>query len=114
MKNTERKLFNFNLRGFLILTATVAGLGLPITGLANHMHQMDSMLSFSRHAWMAAHNVLGVLFMAATVSHAILNRRLLLNYVRGHAARPGIGREAVGAVILVAVMLFIAVGHAFH
>lgn len=114
MNNTERKLFNFNLRGFLILTATVTGLGLPVTGLANHLHQMDSMLSFSRHAWMAAHTILGVLFMAATVSHAILNRRLLLNYVRGHAGSSGLGREAVGAFVLVAVMLFVAVGHAFH
>jgi hypothetical protein len=112
MKNTERKLFN--LRGFVILTATVTGLGLPITGLANHLHQMDPMVSFSRHAWMSAHNILGVLFMVSTVSHAIFNRRILLNYVRGHAARPGIGREAVGAIVFVAVMLFIVVGHTFH
>lgn len=113
MKNTGRELFN--LRGFVILTATVTGLGLPITGLANHLHQMDSMLSFSRHAWMSAHTILGVLFMAATVFHAVLNRRILLNYIRGHAARPGLGREAAaGAIVLVAVMLFVAVGHGFH
>jgi hypothetical protein len=112
MKNTEKKLFNW--RGFVILTATVTGLGLPITGLANHLHQMDPIISFSRHAWMSAHSILGVLFMVSTVSHAIFNRRILLHYVRGHAARPGIGREAVGAIVLVAVMLFVAVGHAFH
>ena len=112
MKNTARK--SFNPRGFVILTATVTGLGLPITGLANHLHQMESMLSFSRHAWMAAHNILGILFMVSIVSHAILNRRILINYVRGHAARSGIGREAVGAVFLVVVMLFVAVGHVFH
>ena len=113
MKNPdEMKLFNW--RGFVILTATVAGLGLPITGLANHLHQLEPIVSFSRHAWMSAHNILGVLFMVSTVSHAIFNRRILLNYVRGHAARPEIGREAVGAIVLVAVMLFITVGHAFH
>jgi hypothetical protein len=112
MKNIGVRLFN--LRGFVILTATVAGLGLPITGLANHLHQMDPIISFSRHAWMAAHTILGVLFMVSIIAHAILNRRVLLNYVRGHAARPGIGREAVGAIILVALMLFVAVGHAFH
>ncbi|MHC1726021.1 MAG: DUF4405 domain-containing protein [Syntrophobacteraceae bacterium] len=112
MKTTARKLFN--LRGFVILTATVTGLGLPITGLENHLHQMEPIISRSRHAWMAAHSILGVLFMVATVSHAIPNRRILLNYVRGHAARPGIGREAIGAVVLVAVMLFVVVGHAFH
>jgi hypothetical protein len=112
MKNTERKLFN--LRGFFILTATVAGLGLPITGLANHLLQMEPIVSFSRHAWMSAHTILGTLFMASTVSHAILNRHILVNYVRGHAARPGIAREAVSAIVLVAVMLFVAVGHAVH
>jgi hypothetical protein len=112
MKNTERKLFNW--REFVILTAIVTGLGLPITGLANHLHQMDPIISFSRHAWMSAHTILGILFMVSTVSHAIFNRRILLNYVRGHAARPAIGREAVGAVVLVTVMLFVAVGHAFH
>ena len=113
MENTdEMKLFNW--RRFVILTATVTGLGLPITGLANHLHQMEPIVSFSRHAWMSAHTILGILFMVATVSHAILNRRILLNYVRGHAARPGIGREAFGAVVLVAVMLFVVVGHAFH
>ncbi len=112
MKNTGMKLFN--LRGFVILTATVSGLGLPITGLANHLHQMDPIISFSRHAWMSAHSILGVLFMASTVSHGLLNRRILLNYVRGPAAHTGIGREAVGAIVLVAVMLFVAVGHALH
>ena len=98
MKNTKRKLFN--LRGFVILTASVTGLGLPITGLANHLNQMEPIISFSRHAWMSAHTILGVLFMVAAVSHAILNRRMLVNYVRGHAALLGIGREAVGAVVL--------------
>jgi hypothetical protein len=112
MNNTGMKLFN--LRGFVILTATISGLGLPITGLANHLHQMEPIMSFSRHAWMAAHTILGVLFMVSTVSHAILNRRLLLNYVRGHAAHTWMGREALGAIILVAAMLFVAVGHAFH
>ncbi|MEN6441582.1 MAG: hypothetical protein ABFD97_23725 [Syntrophobacter sp.] len=112
MKNVERK--SFDPRGFLILTSTVAGLGLPITGLANHMLQMEPPISFSRHASMAAHIILGVLFMASTVSHAILNRRILLNYVRGHAARPGITRETLSAIVVVGIMLFFAVSHAFH
>lgn len=112
MNKSARKFFN--LRGFVTLTATVAGLGLPVSGLANHFHQMDSMLSFSRHAWMAAHNTLGVLFMVTVCLHGILNRRTLISYVRGHAGRAGVGREAVGAVILIAAVLFLAVGHAFH
>ena len=111
MKNTERQLFN--LRRFVILTATVTGLGLPITGPVNHLHQMEPMVSCSQHVWISARTILGVLFMVLTVSHAIFNRRILLNYVRGHAARPGIRLEAVGAVV-VAEVLFVAVGHAFH
>lgn len=112
MQNTGMKLFN--LRGFVILTAAVSGLGLPITGLANHLHQMDSILSPARHVWMSAHTLLGVLFMVSIVWHTILNRRILLNYVRGRAAHQVVGREAVGAVLVVAVMLLVAVGHAFH
>lgn len=112
MKNTGRQ--GFNPRAFVVLTATVTGLGLPISGWANHLHQMEPMLSVSRHAWMAAHTILGILFMVSAVAHAILNRRILLNHIRGCAARPGIGREAVSAIVLVAVMLFVVVGHTFH
>jgi len=104
----------FNLRGFVILTAGVAGLGLPITGLANHFHQMDPMVSFSRHAWMSAHTLLGVIFTVAAVWHAFLNRRMLLNHARDHAVRRGIGRETAGAIILVMAALFLAVRHAVH
>lgn len=112
MKTTKKKLFN--LRGFIIITATVAGLGLPITGLAIHLVQMKPLVSFSRHAWMSVHTLLGVLFMASTVWHAVLNRRILLNHIRGRAAGPGIGRETISAIILIAMVMFVAVGHALH
>jgi len=112
MNNTEKK--SFHLRGFIVLTATVSGLGLPITGWANHLHQGEPLISFSRHAWMAAHTVLGVLFLLSAVSHAILNRRVLINYIRCRTACGRMSREAVGAVLLVALMMFVAVGHAFH
>lgn len=112
MKNPGRRLFN--LRGFIVLTAGVAGLGLPISGLASHLHQTGPLISFSRHAWMAAHWILAILFMVSAFSHAVLNRRILLNYIRGHAAGSRFGREVVGAILLVALMLFISIGHAFH
>ena len=50
---------------------------------------------------------------AGIAAHAILNRRMLLNYVRGHDAHPEIAREAVAAIMLVALMLSFAVGDAF-
>jgi hypothetical protein len=63
---------------------------------------------------MSAHTILGVLFTVSTVLRAIFNRRILLNYVRGHDAILGMGREAVGATVIVAIMLFVAVSHVFH
>ena len=112
MRDTMKK--SFNKRAFVALTAASAGLGLPITGLANHMFQMD-LIGFRRHAWMVAHTSLGVLFLAFVIWHMILNRRTLLQYVRGfYAHLPGVSREAFWAVGLVAAVLFIAVGHAFR
>ena len=107
--NTGRKLFN--LRGFLVLTATLSGFGLPITGLFNHLYQTEPLISVTRHAWMAAHWILGLIFTIATVSHAFLNRRVLFKYIRGTVSHLGIGRETVGAVTLLIIMLIFAVGH---
>ena len=112
MENAEGK--RFNMRRFVVLTAIVTGLGLPFSGLANHLLQLEPIFSAARHAWMAAHTMLGILFTLSVLSHAVFNRRMLLAYVRGQAARPGTGREAAGAIALVAVMLFVAVGHAVH
>lgn len=66
-----------------------------------------------KNAGMAAQAILVILFVVSTASHAFFNRRMLLNYVRGHDAHPEIAREAVAAIILGALMLFFAVGHAF-
>jgi hypothetical protein len=47
--------------------------------------------------------------------HVILNRRALLNHVRGVVARvPGLTREAIVAVTLVVALVGIVVSHAFH
>ena len=112
MKTVSKK--SFSPRAFVALTAAVAGFGLPVTGLANHLLEHGPMTT-PRHAWMSAHNALGVIFIAFAVWHAILNRRVLLNHIQGPAGRqPGISGEAVCAVVLVGVALFFAVGHAFH
>jgi hypothetical protein len=102
---------SFNLRAFVVVAAGVAGLGLPLTGFANHLLQMDFMTP-RRHAWMSAHNSLGVVFVVFTVWHVILNRRVFLNYVRGVASRwRHINREALWATGLVTLIVLIAVGH---
>lgn len=104
----------FNLRAFVAIAAAVAGLGLPLTGFANHLHQMDFMTP-RRHAWMSAHNSLGVVFFVFTAWHVILNRRIFLNYVKGAASRwRQINREALWAAGLVIFVVLVAVGHTIH
>jgi hypothetical protein len=103
----------FDARAFTVLGAALSGLGLPLTGLLNHLHQLES-ITPPRHAWMAAHNILALLFVFFTVWHLLLNRRALLKYLRSIVSRrPFIRREALWAFGLVAVLLSFAVGHAF-
>ena len=104
----------FNTRAFVALAAAFAGLGLPATGVANHIQQMDPM-TLQHHVWMSAHNILGVLFVVFAVWHVILNRRALFNYSSGLAERlPKMSREATCAAALVVVVLLVVVGHALH
>jgi hypothetical protein len=105
---------SFNMRAFLVLTATATGILLPITGFGSHFTQMEPILSFSRHAWMSAHTLLGLVFMASTVSHVILNRRALSHYIRSCAVRAGVRMEIGCTVALVMILLIVAVGHAYR
>ena len=112
MLATTRK--PFNQRAFVALVAAVAGVGLPLTGLANHLLQLESMTQ-QRHFWMAAHNGLGVIFVTFVVWHVVLNRRAFLTHFRGAAARWRlVSREVLWATVLVSVALLVAVGHTFH
>ncbi|MEW6442215.1 MAG: DUF4405 domain-containing protein [bacterium] len=111
MTKVDRK---FNVRAFVALMMTFTGVGLPPTGLANHFHEFTA-LSVARHAWMSAHNVLGLLFTVFTVWHVILNRRGLWKHLNGPSGHtPEARREALIAGAVVAVVLLIFVGHAFH
>lgn len=101
----------FNKRAFAAVAATVSGLGLPITGYMNHVLQFEGM-SVARHAWMAAHNCLAILFVIFTVWHAAINRRALFNYLKGW--RFILSREAVAATLLVALASLAIILHAFH
>jgi hypothetical protein len=104
---------SFDIRAFVALTAAIAGLGLPLSGYYNHLFQMDPM-TIQRHAWMSAHNILGVIFAIFAIWHAILNRRALFNHVKGSFTRiPFIRREALFAISLVSFGLLIFVGHSF-
>lgn len=110
----EKMARKFNTRAFVVLMILFSGLGLPVTGIANHIYGFAP-ISVERHAWMSAHNVLGLLFVIFSIWHVVLNRRVLLNYMRSAAARvPAINREALLAGAVVAFVLLLFVGHAFH
>ena len=97
----------FRARAFYGTLLLLAGLGLPVTGIANHVYGFDGLTS-ARHAWMAAHNALAVLFTAAAVGHACANRRALWNHMRSLAVEARMpGREALlaGAVTILALLL---------
>jgi hypothetical protein len=102
-----------NTRGFVALVAALAGVGLPMTGVANHLLQMEPMTQ-RRHAWMSAHNGLGLLFAAFAIWHVVLNRGAFLRYLQGLAVRSRGRQEIAGAVAVVAAVLAIAVGHTLH
>ncbi|MHC1713304.1 MAG: DUF4405 domain-containing protein [Solidesulfovibrio sp.] len=101
----------FQIRAFVTLMLTLAGLGLPVTGIANH-YLGFSPLTSERHVWMAAHNALGLLFVAFSLWHVGLNRRALWNHIKMMASGvPAIRREALlAALIMLLATLFISHG----
>lgn len=110
MADVARKPFSY--RAFWSLLAGIALVGLPWTGIENHLHQFDG-LTAERHAWMAAHNALALVFVVAVTAHAVLNWRPLLRYARGITGRilPA-SREVLVALAIAAGLLFLSVGHA--
>lgn len=104
----------FNLRAFASVGMACSGLGLPVTGWANHVLQLEPM-TIARHAWMTAHNSLAVLFVAFAACHVVVNWRGLWYHLCGAIARmAGPRREVLLAVAVVMVLTAVAVSHAFH
>lgn len=104
----------FKHRAFVAMVMVVSGLALPVTGIVNHVYGFAP-LSVERHAWMSAHNALGLLFVVFSVWHVMLNRRALWGHIRTAAAGVSmVSREAVVAGSVVAVTLALFVGHALH
>lgn len=101
-------------RAWIALLSALIGIGLPITGYMNHLLGFES-LTHTRRAWMVAHNGLGFAFSVVVIWHILLNRRALTRHLRGLAVfTRSAQREAFYAVAVVAVLLFVFVGHAFH
>ncbi len=110
MNQTDR---TFQHRAFVAMVMVLSGLALPVTGFVNHFYGFDPP-SVERHAWMSAHNSLGLLFVVFSIWHVVLNRRVLWNHVLSTATRiPAMSREAAIASAVVAGVLLLFVGHAF-
>lgn len=88
MNEPNKKL---NVRTFVALMIGFCGIGLPVTGVVNHLNEF-SPVSVEGHAWHSSHNVLGVLFVVFSIWHIVLNRRPLWNYIRARlrASRPSV------------------------
>ncbi len=110
----ERTATRFDTRAFVTLMMAFSGLGLPVTGIASHIYGFAP-LTTARHAWMAAHNSLALLFVVFAVWHIVSNRRALGRHLR-HAGGyvPRVRREALLAAGAVGLVLLLFVGHAFH
>jgi hypothetical protein len=107
-KKSEKRL---NKRALVALVALISGIGLPFTGLPNHLLHSSS-LHGPRHFWTVAHEVLGIIFTVSAIWHVILNRKALANHLRGSAGRvASVSREAFWAAALVVIMLFVAAAH---
>jgi hypothetical protein len=107
-KKAEKRL---NKRALAAMVALISGIGLPFTGLGNHLLHSSS-LHGPRHFWIVTHEVLGILFMVSAIWHILLNRKALVSYIRGSVGRvSGVSREAFWAAALVGIMLFVSVGH---
>jgi len=104
----------FKHRAFVAMVMVFSGVALPATGIANHSYGFAPP-SLARHAWMSAHNGLGLLFVAFSIWHIALNRKVLWNHMRNAAAQfPTVSREALLAGSVTAVVLALFVGHAFQ
>lgn len=104
--NTSRD-NRFNTRAFVACMAVCSGISLPVTGIANHVLGFDP-LTIERESWMAAHNVMGLLFAVFVTWHIVLNRRALIHHIRTAAAA---NREAKIAAVVTGMLLFLAVAH---
>lgn len=102
----------FNHRAFTSIGMFLSGIGIPFSGLMNHLTGFDP-LTVERHLWMSVHNMLGLFFVIFSVWHIKLNWKPLKNHIK-KAAVFFISREAAYAVTLIAFFLMLIIIHAFH
>ncbi len=102
----------FDARAFVALSLVLSGIGLPATGIMNHLYQSAPITT--RHGWMAAHNALAAVVVVFAIWHIVLNWKVLARHVGVGARRLSRKREALWATTMVALVLVAAVGHTLH
>ena len=101
----------FNVRACCSTGMIVSSVILIISGLMNHRLQFE-VFAQPRHFWMAVHNMTGSLFVLFAITHIILNRRALKNYL----FRKGVylfSKESLTAILVVLGIVFLFASHAF-
>ncbi len=102
----------FNKRAFISTGLFISALGLPLSGIINHVFQFDPM-TVERHFWMSVHNVSAVLTTIFFLFHLANNRGAIVKYIR-KTKEARISREAAAAMILVVFFVGLISSHAFH
>lgn len=102
----------FNKRAFISTALFTSGLFLPISGLMNHVLQIEG-LTIVRHFWMSVHDIAGILFVIFSILHISYNWKALINYVK-KVKDIFISKEAFIAIILVILIVGLISSHTFH
>jgi hypothetical protein len=98
-----------NKRAFVSCGLFLCGLGLPFSGLMNHILAFGPP-NVEKHIWMSVHNVLAVMFVFYAAFHISFNWKSLIKYFRNYSIRI-FSKELVLASVLIFVMLFAAIFH---
>jgi hypothetical protein len=102
----------FNTRAFIAVGMFLSFIGLPFSGIMNHILGFES-LTVQRHVWMSVHNILGFFFLIFSVCHIVLNRKSLMRSIK-NVTDVIISREALYAVSLILFFLTLLIFHAVH
>jgi hypothetical protein len=96
-----------NKRSFVSCGMFISCLGLPFSGLMNHLF-VNSAFTIQKHVWMSVHSVLAVLFIFFAAFHISYNWKSLVKYLESYSVRI-FSKELVLASVLIFMLLFAAV-----
>jgi len=101
----------FNIRVFTAVGMSISGIGLPVSGLMNHVLGFVP-LTLERHLWMSIHWILGFFLTFFALWHVVLNRKPLANYLKKTVLLSS-GKEGILAAALVLFILAFGIFHCY-